>query len=217
MERNLRKTRVGKVVSDKMDKTIVVAIEDNVKHPLYKKIVKRTYKLKAHDENNECNIGDRVKVMETRPLSKDKRWRLVEIIEKAKYFCLVGKENKGMIQQESRLRVADNTGAKEILCIRVLGGSTRRYANIGDVIVATVKDATPGGVVKKGDVVRAVVVRTKKGARRKDGSYIKFDENAAVIIKDDMNPRGTRIFGPVARELRDKKFMKIVSLAPEVL
>ena len=122
-----------------------------------------------------------------------------------------------MIQQESRLRVADNTGAKEILCIRVLGGSTRRYANIGDVIVATVKDATPGGVVKKGDVVKAVVVRTVKGARRKDGSYIKFDENAAVIIKDDKTPRGTRIFGPVARELREKQFMKIVSLAPEVL
>ena len=143
MERNLRKTRVGKVVSNKMDKTIVVAIEDHVKHPLYKKIVKRTYKLKAHDENNECNIGD--------------------------------------------------------------------------TIVATVKDATPGGVVKKGDVVKAVVVRTKKGARRKDGSYIRFDENAAVIIKDDLTPRGTRIFGPVARELRDKGFMKIVSLAPEVL
>ena len=122
-----------------------------------------------------------------------------------------------MIQQESRLRVADNTGAKELLCIRVLGGSTRRYANIGDIIVATVKDATPGGVVKKGDVVKAVIVRTKHGAHRKDGSYIKFDENAAVIIKDDMNPRGTRIFGPVARELRDKKFMKIISLAPEVL
>ena len=119
-----------------------------------------------------------------------------------------------MIQQESRLKVADNTGAKELLCIRVMGGSTRRYANIGDTIVATVKDATPGGVVKKGDVVKAVVVRTKKGARRKDGSYIKFDENAAVIIKDDLNPRGTRIFGPVARELREKKFMKIVSLAP---
>ena len=112
-----------------------------------------------------------------------------------------------MIQQESRLKVADNTGAKELLCIRVMGGSTRRYANIGDTIVATVKDATPGGVVKKGDVVKAVVVRTKKGARRKDGSYIKFD----------LNPRGTRIFGPVARELREKKFMKIVSLAPEVL
>ena len=122
-----------------------------------------------------------------------------------------------MVQQETRLKVADSTGAKELLCIRVLGGSVRRYANIGDIIVASVKDATPGGVVKKGDVVKAVVVRTKHGARRKDGSYIKFDENAAVIIKDDMNPRGTRIFGLVARELRDKKFMKIVSLAPEVL
>ena len=120
-----------------------------------------------------------------------------------------------MIQQESRLKVADNTGAKELLCIRVMGGSTRRYASIGDVIVATVKDATPGGVVKKGDVVKAVVVRTVKGARRKDGSYIKFDENAAVIIKDDKTPKGTRIFGPVARELREKQFMKIVSLAPE--
>ena len=122
-----------------------------------------------------------------------------------------------MIQQESRLNVADNTGAKELLCMRVMGGSTRRYANIGDVIVATVKDAAPGGMVKKGEVVKAVVVRTKHGARRKDGSYIKFDENAAVIIREDKTPRGTRIFGPVARELRDKQFMKIVSLAPEVL
>ncbi|PKM49246.1 MAG: 50S ribosomal protein L14 [Firmicutes bacterium HGW-Firmicutes-7] len=122
-----------------------------------------------------------------------------------------------MIQQESRLKVADNTGAKEILCIRVLGGSTRRYANVGDIIVATVKDATPGGVVKKGEVVKAVVVRTVKGVRRKDGSYIKFDQNAAVVIKDDKTPKGTRIFGPVARELREKKFMKILSLAPEVL
>ena len=122
-----------------------------------------------------------------------------------------------MVQQESRLKVADNTGAKEILVIRVMGGSTRRYANIGDVVTATVKEASPGGQVKKGDVVKAVVVRTKKGARRKDGSYIKFDENAAVIIKEDNTPRGTRIFGPVARELRDKSFMKIVSLAPEVL
>ncbi|WP_069998835.1 50S ribosomal protein L14 [Cellulosilyticum sp. I15G10I2] len=122
-----------------------------------------------------------------------------------------------MIQQESRLRVADNTGAKELLCIRVLGGSTRRYGSIGDVIVAAVKDATPGGVVKKGDVVKAVIVRTKKGVRRADGSYIKFDENAAVIIKEDKNPRGTRIFGPVARELREKKYTKILSLAPEVL
>ena len=118
-----------------------------------------------------------------------------------------------MIQQESRLRVADNTGAKEILCIRVCGGSTRRYAKIGDVIIATVKEAAPGGVVKKGDVVKAVVVRTVNTTRRKDGSYIRFDENAAVIIKDDQTPTGTRIFGPVARELREKKFMKILSLA----
>ena len=123
-----------------------------------------------------------------------------------------------MIQQESRLRVADNTGAKEILCIRVLGGSSRRYAGIGDIIVATVKDAIPGGNIKKGDVVKAVVVRTTKERRRPDGSYIRFDENAAVIIKtNDNDPRGTRIFGPVGRELRDKRFMKIVSLAPEVV
>ena len=122
-----------------------------------------------------------------------------------------------MVQQESRLRVADNTGAKELLCIRVMGGSLRRYACIGDTIVASVKDAIPGGQVKKGEVVKAVVVRSVKSTRRKDGSYIKFDENAAVIIKDDLTPRGTRIFGPVARELRDHGFMKIVSLAPEVL
>ena len=122
-----------------------------------------------------------------------------------------------MIQQESRLKVADNTGAKEILCIRVLGGSKRRYAYLGDTIVATVKDAIPGGNVKKGDVVKAVVVRTKKQTRRPDGSYIKFDENAAVILKNDGEPRGTRIFGPVARELREKKFMRIISLAPEVI
>ncbi|MCI2062624.1 MAG: 50S ribosomal protein L14 [Eubacteriaceae bacterium] len=122
-----------------------------------------------------------------------------------------------MIQTETRLKVADNSGAKELLCISILGGTSRQYANIGDVIVCSVKDATPGGQVKKGDVVKAVVVRTKKGARRVDGSYVKFDQDAAVIIKDDNNPVGTRIFGPVARELRDRSFMKIVSLAPEVL
>jgi large subunit ribosomal protein L14 len=122
-----------------------------------------------------------------------------------------------VIQQESRLIIADNSGAKEILTIKVLGGTRRRYANIGDVIVATVKQSSPGGQVKKGDVVKAVIVRTKSGLRRNDGSYIKFDDNAAVIIKDDRTPRGTRIFGPVARELREKDFMKIVSLAPEVL
>jgi large subunit ribosomal protein L14 len=122
-----------------------------------------------------------------------------------------------MLQQESRVKVADNTGAKELLTIRVLGGSGRRYASLGDTIVATVKDAIPGGNVKKGDVVKAVIVRTKKEVRRPDGSYIKFDENAAVILKNDGDPRGTRIFGPVGRELRDKKFMKIISLAPEVI
>lgn len=122
-----------------------------------------------------------------------------------------------MIQQQTVLRVADNTGAKEIMCIRCLGGSFRKFANIGDVIVASVKSATPGGMVKKGDVVKAVIVRSKKGVKRQDGSYIRFDDNAAVIIKDDKNPRGTRIFGSVARELRDEGYMKILSLAPEVL
>lgn len=122
-----------------------------------------------------------------------------------------------MIQQESILKVGDNSGAKEILCIRVLGGTGRKYASVGDLIIASVKEATPGGVVKKGDIVKAVVVRVKRPIKRPDGSYIKFDENAAVIINDQGNPRGTRIFGPVARELRDKDFMKIISLAPEVL
>ncbi len=122
-----------------------------------------------------------------------------------------------MIQQESRLKVADNSGAREVMTIKVLGGSGRKTANVGDVIVCSVKQATPGGVVKKGEVVKAVIVRSKSGVRRKDGSYIRFDENAAVIVRDDQSPRGTRIFGPVARELRDAKFMKIVSLAPEVL
>ncbi|MFB0958828.1 MAG: 50S ribosomal protein L14 [Clostridiaceae bacterium] len=122
-----------------------------------------------------------------------------------------------MIQQQTLLKVADNSGAKEIMCIRVMGGSRRRYGNIGDTIIASVKSATPGGVVKKGDVVKAVIVRSVKGVRRVDGTYIRFDENAAVIIKDDKNPKGTRIFGPVARELRDKDFQKILSLAPEVI
>ncbi len=122
-----------------------------------------------------------------------------------------------MIQMQTRLKVADNTGAKELMCIRVLGGTRRKYANIGDVVVASVKKAAPGGTVKKGDVVKCVIVRSTKGIRRDDGTYIRFDENAAVLIKEDKNPRGTRIFGPVARELRDKEYMKILSLAPEVL
>ena len=130
---------------------------------------------------------------------------------------IIEKEDVIVVQQQTLLKVADNTGAKEIMCIRVLGGSVRKFGNIGDVIVASVKKATPGGVVKKGEVIKAVIVRSAKGVRRPDGSYVKFDDNAAVIIKDDKNPRGTRIFGPVARELRDKEYMKILSLAPEVL
>ena len=202
-ERNLRKTRTGTVVSDKMEKTVVVAIEDNVRHPLYKKIVKRTVRLKAHDENNECRVGDVVEIMETRPLSKDKHWRLTRIIEKAKYCrcipfpCKEQGQGRGymeggttVVQQQTYLKVADNTGAKELMCIRVLGGSGRRYANIGDVVVASVKKAAPGGFVKKGEVVKAVIVRTVKGVRREDGTYIRFDENAAVIIRDDKSPKG---------------------------
>ena len=167
--RGMRKTRVGVVVSDKMDKTITIAVKYRVRHPLYGKIMNRTTKIKAHDENNECGIG------------------------------------------------ADNTGAKENMCFRVMGGSFRQTGSVGDIIMASVKSATPGGVVKKGDVVKAVIVRTHKSYRRPDGSYIRFDDNAAVIINNDKQPKGTRIFGPVARELREHDFMKIVSLAPEVL
>ena len=228
------------MVSDKMDKTVVVSVEDRVKHALYGKVLRRTSKLKAHDEQNQCGVGDRVLIMETRrcrppsagassrssrrPSKHPRRSaRATDHSSSARLAPAEAAENrrdnqeKPMIQQESRLKVADNTGAKEILCIRVLGGSGRRYAGIGDVIVATVKDAIPGGNVKKGDVVKAVIVRTVKERRRPDGSYIRFDENAAVILKTDGEPRGTRIFGPVGRELREKKFMKIISLAPEVL
>ena len=193
-------------MSDKMDKTAVVAVVERVRHPKYAKFVQRTKKLYVHDEANDVNVGDRVRVMETRPAVEAE--------------ALAPRRSAGageVIQQESRLRVADNSGAKEVLVIKVLGGTRRRYASIGDIFVATVKDAIPGAAVKKGDVVKCVVVRTKKEKRRPDGSYIRFDENAAVLIKDDQTPRGTRIFGPVGRELRDKRFMRIISLAPEVL
>jgi large subunit ribosomal protein L14 len=187
-QRGERKVREGLVVSDKMDKTIVVTLEDRVKHPLYG----RRRRPRPADGDPPA-VGHQA-------------------------VAAGGDPGEGeVIQQESRLRVADNTGAKEILCIRVLGGSGRRYAGIGDVIVATVKDAIPAAGVKRGDVVKAVIVRTVKERRRPDGSYIRFDENAAVLIRDNNEPRGTRIFGPVGRELRDKRFMKIISLAPEVL
>ena len=203
---NRRKVREGTVVSASMDKTAVVTVVERVRHARYSKTVQRTTRLYAHDGDNAAHVGDAVRAAETWPLSK--------------LEALAGRRDCGacpMIQQESRLRVADNSGAKEVLCIKVLGGSRRRYARIGDVFIGTVKDATPGAAVKKGDVVRCVVVRAKKEKRRPDGSYIRFDENAAVLINDQLQPRGTRIFGPVGRELRDKRFMRIVSLAPEVI
>ena len=206
-QRRLRKERVGVVSSNKMDKTITVAVKWKEKHPIYGKFVNKTKKYHAHDEKNECNIGDTVRIMETRPLSRTKRWRLVNIIERAKLY---------MIQQESRLVVADNSGAKEALCIRVLGGTRRRYASVGDIIVVAVKSVIPSSDLKKGVVSKAVIVRTKKEVRRPDGSYIRFDDNACVLLNAAGEMRGSRIFGPVARELRATN-MKIVSLAPEVL
>ncbi len=203
---NARKVREGIVDSTKMDKTIVVRIVDRVRHPLYGKTLQRTKRLYVHDEQNDAGSGDRSPDPGDPSAVQDQ--------------AVAPRRDRGagpMIQQETRLRVADNSGAKEVLCIKVLGGSRRRYASIGDIFVATVKDAIPGAAVKKGDVVKCVVVRTKKEKRRPDGSYIRFDENAAVLINDAQQPRGTRIFGPVGRELRDKRFMRIVSLAPEVL
>ena len=198
--------RTGTVVSAKPDKTITVRIDVARRHRKYEKIVRSTTKLHAHDETNDAGEGDR-------------RARLREPSAVA-HEALEARGSPGareVIQNETRLKVADNTGAREILCIRVKGGSRRRYAFVGDIITATVKQANPQGTVKKGEVVTAVVVRTKKSFSRDDGTYIAFDENAAVIIDAANNPRGTRIFGPVARELRDRNFMKIVSLAPEVL
>ena len=200
--------REGTVISNKMDKTVVVSVVERVRHPRYKKTLQRTKKLYAHDEANDLTRATRC--ASRRP----DRCRRSSAGEWSRSSNGPG---DAMIQQESRLKVADNSGAKEVLCIKVLGGTRRRYASIGDVFVATVKDAMPGAQVKKGDVVKCVVVRTAKEKRRPDGSYIRFDENAAVLVNDPMQPRGTRIFGPVGRELRDRKFMRIISLAPEVL
>ena len=204
--RGRRQERQGTVVSAASDKTIVVRVDTVKVHPMYKKVIRRSTKLHAHDEENQAKAGRH------RPHRRD-----AAALEAEAMAAAGDSRGREVIQQESRLRVADNTGAREILCIRVLGGSHRRYARVGDIIVATVKSATPQGAVKKGEVVRAVVVRTKKPYGRDDGTLIGFDENAAVLIDPQSNPRGTRIFGPVARELREKNFMKIVSLAPEVL
>ena len=203
---------VGEVVSDKMEKTVVVQVTRRITHPVYGKILKRFKKYNSHVASVVPKMGDVVKISSVRPISKTKRWQVSEIVRES---VKIGWYK--VIQQETRLKVADNSGAREVLCFKVLGGSRRRYASLGDIIVVTVKQAIPDGMVKKGQVSRAVVVRTRKEVRRSDGSYIRFDDNAAVLLNDAGEPRGTRVLGPVARELRDTGYMKIVSMAPEVL
>ena len=219
----------GVVVSDKNDKTIVVKVERRLTHPVLKKTVRLSKKYHAHDEKNAAKIGDVVRIEETRPLSKQKRWtsgregrrgqglKSGSIRKRAASSPRAKETGEAMIQQETNLDVADNSGAKRVQCIKVLGGSKRKYAYVGDVIVVSVKDAIPRGRVKKGNVMKAIVVRTAKDIRRADGSVIRFDRNAAVLINAQGEPVGTRIFGPVPRELRAKNQMKIISLAPEVL
>ena len=200
----------GVIVSDKMDKSVVVAVERQVRHALYGKTQRRTSKFLAHNEANDAqgrrSRGDCRDAADEPPQAVDRDAR--------------GREGEGglaMMQMRSILDVADNSGARKIAVINPIGGSTGRYARLGDIVTASVKEATPESNVKKGQVVKAVIVRTRKEQRRKDGSYIRFDRNAAVLVNDQNEPIGTRVFGPVARELRERKFMKIISLAPEVL
>ena len=192
----------GRVVKDKNDKTIVVLVKRKYSHPFFGKVITSSKKYHAHDKNNKFKIGDNVTIIESKPFSKKKKWEVL---------------NKQMIQVQTELNVADNTGARIVECIKVLGGSKRRYASIGDMIVVSVKEAIPNAKVKKGTVHKAVVVRTKYSIHRNDGSKVKFDNNAAVLVDDKGEPLGTRIFGPVTRELRVKGQTKIISLAPEVL
>ena len=201
-----------------MTKTIVVRVERRFPHPRFKKVVTGYKKFYAHDEKSEAKVGDRVRIEETRPLSKLSAGAWWKWWSAAPRPCHAVRtpDREFMLQIRSHLDVADNTGAKVAWAIGVLGRN-QRYAHVGDVIKAHIKEAAPDGTVKKGEVVDAVVVRTRQAIRRNDGSYLRFDSNAVVIIDKELNPRGTRIFGPVARELRDKKFMKIISLAPEVI
>ena len=231
----------GVVASDACDKTVIVRVERRVMHPVYKKFISRSKKFAAHDEENRYHAGDAVKIEETRPISKRKCWIVLErpadaapgrgnrraAAEAAPKRRRAADVRRGarrvkggrrrMIQMQTNLDVADNSGARRVQCIKVLGGSKRKTATVGDVIIVSVKEAIPRGRVKKGDVHRAVIVRTAKEIRRDDGSAIRFDRNAAVLISRQGEPIGTRIFGPVTRELRARRFMKIVSLAPEVL
>ena len=211
----------GTVVSNTQKKTVVVRVERRFTHPVLKKTVRNAKKYYAHDETDEYAVGDVVWIEEHRPISKLKRWTVVRGEKKAdlrRGSRARDKETRlSMIQMQTNLDVADNSGARRVMCIKVLGGSKRKYATVGDVIVVSVKEAIPRGRVKKGDVMKAVVVRIAKDIRRPDGSIIRFDRNAAVLITPQMEPVGTRIFGPVPRELRAKNHMKIISLAPEVL
>ncbi len=199
-----KKILSGVVISDKPNKTVTVMVERKYSHPVLKKVIKVRKNYNAHDENNKFKTGDKVSIIESKPFSKKQK------------ISSYG-EYKVMIGVQTELQVADNTGAKRIECIKVLGGSKRRYASIGDTIVIAVKEAIPKGKVKKGSVHKAVVVRVKKGIHRNDGSKVRFDNNAAVLVDDKGEPVGTRIFGPVTRELRSRGQMKIISLAPEVL
>ena len=223
--------KVGVVVSDAMQKSCVVAVEWQVRHGLYGKTERRTSKFMVHDEKNEAKTGDMVAIVETAP---DEPAQAVGAhagrAESGRSVARAGRTGRSrtstrpsspgdavMIQMRSILDVADNSGARKIAIINPIGGSTGRYARLGDIVTASVKEAAPEGTVKKGQVVKAVIVRTVKEQRRRDGSYIRFDRNAAVLINDNNEPIGTRVFGPVARELRERRFMKIISLAPEVL
>ena len=234
-----RKEVVGEVVSNRMQKTIVVKVTRKKAHPFYGRVVARNKKFYAHDEKNEAHVGDVVRIEETRPLSKLKRWKLKDIVRKAALVpeaasgklaggpqeaslrALVRMRDREIdamaVMMRSMLEVADNSGARKLQMILPLGGSTGLNAGLGDIITAAVKESAPEGQVQKGKVVKAVIVRTRKEHRRRDGTYIRFDQNAAVLINDAGEPVGTRVFGPVARELREKKFLKIVSLAPEVI
>ena len=202
-----------------MHKTIAVEIERLVKHPTYGKYIRRTTKLLAHDESGACKRGRHwSSITPCRPLSRHKSWRLLEVCRRPPGAERAARAKGSiMIQMRTMLNAADNSGARTLMCIKVLGGTRRRYATVGDVIKVSVKDAIPRGKVKKGEVYDAVVVRTRRGVRRADGSLIRFDGNAAVLLTNKLEPIGTRIFGPVTRELRNVQFMKIISLAPEVL
>ena len=239
--KTLKNEKVGEVVSTKMEKTIVVEVSRRVPHPLYKRIVSKRKKFYAHDETGDAKMGDIVRIIECRPLSKLKRWRLDGIVRRAaaggrgaggagcqsvnaeawpnreRLLTLKLYRRFLMIGMRTILEVADNSGARRLSCILPRGGDLGLRAGLGDVITASVKEAAPDSAIKKGKVVRCVIVRMRKETRRKDGTYIRFDSNAAVLINEVGEPVGTRVFGPVARELRDKKFMKIVSLAPEVI